>query len=210
MILVESILGNVTEDEWRKRLEGAPIEWLNLDQWEAQRTRIRKASSAGIEVAISLPRGVFLQDGDVLFWHEGTKKAIVTRISIPEVMVVSLERLVERNPVELARICVELGHALGNQHWPAVVKEDRVFVPLIMDRKVMASVMKTHALEGVQCEFVAGTEVIPYLTPHESRRLFGGVEKPVHSHSHSYEADHGDAHSHDQSHCNTRKHEHAH
>ena len=50
--------------------------------------------------------------------------------------------------VSMAR-CVELGHALGNQHWPAVVKGTRVYVPLTVARAVMASVMKTHAFEGV-------------------------------------------------------------
>ena len=30
--------------------------------------------------------------------------------------------------------CVELGHALGNRHWPAVVKGTRVYVPLTVDR----------------------------------------------------------------------------
>ena len=38
----------------------------------------------------------------------------------------------------VVRTAFELGHALGNQHWPAVVKGDRVYVPLTVDRKVMA------------------------------------------------------------------------
>ena len=54
------------------------------------------------------------------------------------------------------RTCVELGHALGNQHWPALVKDTRVFVPLTVDRKVMASVMNTHRFEGIRYEFVPG------------------------------------------------------
>ena len=53
------------------------------------------------------------------------------------------------------RTCIELGHALGNQHWPALVKGARVFVPLTVDHKVMASVMKTHRFEGIRYEFVA-------------------------------------------------------
>ena len=61
----------------------------------------------------------------------------------------------------------ELGHALGNQHWPAVVKGTRVFVPLTVDRKVMSSVMKTHALPGIRYDFMPGAEVIPYMAPHE-------------------------------------------
>ena len=38
--------------------------------------------------------------------------------------------------------------------------------------------------EGIRYEFVAGGEIVPYLAPHESRRLFGGAEGPVHSHTH--------------------------
>jgi urease accessory protein len=48
----------------------------------------------------------------------------------------------------------------------------------------MASVMNTHRFEGIRYEFVPGREVVPYLAPHESRRLFGGAEGPVHSHTH--------------------------
>jgi urease accessory protein len=206
VILIESVLGNISDDAWRNRLEGAHVDWLNLDQWEAQKTRIRKASSAGSEVAISLSRGVFLRDGDILFWDQGAKQAIAARISVREVMVVRLEGLAAQSPVEIARSCIELGHALGNQHWPAVVKGDCVFVPLTVDRRVMSSVMKTHAIPGIQYEFVSGTEVIPHLAPHESRRLFGGAEGPVHSHTHSPEAEHSHTHSGEQPH----HHPHAH
>ena len=58
-----------------------------------------------------------------------------------------------------------------------------VFVPLTVDRKVMASVMNTHRFEGIRYEFVPGGEIVPYLAPHESRRLFGGAEGPVHTHT---------------------------
>lgn len=71
--------------------------------------------------------------------------------------------------------CVELGHALGNQHWAAVVKDRRVYVPLVVARAVMASVMNTHSFQGVTYSFVPGAEVIACLTPHEARRLFGSV-----------------------------------
>ena len=46
--------------------------------------------------------------------------------------------------------------------------------------------MKTHALEGVTYEFVPGEEVIPYMAPHETRRLFGAAERPGHGHTHSH------------------------
>jgi urease accessory protein len=107
----------------------------------------------------------------------------VARISLREVMVIELDGLAEATPEIMMRTCVELGHALGNQHWPALVKGSRVFVPLTVDRKVMSSVMNTHRFEGIRFEFVPGGEIVPYLAPHESRRLFGGAEGPVHTHT---------------------------
>jgi urease accessory protein len=182
-MFVESVLGNADDPAWAPRLAAARVDSLPLDQWEAQKSRLRKRSVDGTEVALSLGRGSRLHDGDILHWDEPAGTAIVARIQLGEVMVVDLTGL-EKEPAELGlRSAVELGHALGNQHWPAVVKGTRVYVPLTVDRAVMDSVMRTHDLPGVRHDFVPGTEVIAYLAPHEARRLFGGANATPHSHA---------------------------
>ena len=186
MIVVEAVLGNVGDSAWKARIADATLDALALDHWEAQKNRFRKRSAAGSEVAVSLDRGAFLRDGDILVWNDDTRTAIVARISLRDVMIVHVDGLAAAPPEAVVRTCVELGHALGNQHWPALVKGTRIFVPLTVDRKVMASVMNTHRFENVRYEFVPGAEIIPYLAPHESRRLFGGAEGPVHSHVHDH------------------------
>jgi len=183
MILVEKPLGNVDDPAWAQVLEGAVIDPLDLDQWQAQKNRFRLRTDSGVEIAVALDRNVHLRDGDVLAWDEANLTAIVARISLKEVMVLRLDGALGQSPEILVRTCVELGHALGNQHWPAVVKGSTVYVPLTVDRKVMASVMKTHAFEGVACEFMPGAEVIPFLAPHEARRLFGGASSSTHVHT---------------------------
>lgn len=55
---------------------------------------------------------------------------------------------------------------------------------MTVDRKVMLSVMDTHHIEDITYEFVEGSEVIPYMAPHEVRRLFGGAGHESHSHVH--------------------------
>ena len=192
MILVEAVLGNTGSEEWRHKLDGATVELVSLDQWQAQKTRFRTTTGAGTEIAVSLERHAHLHNGDVLHWDESARCAIVASIELQDVMVIQLNALQRSDPETLARTCVELGHALGNQHWPAVVKGTSVYVPLTVDRKVMASVMKTHAFEGVTYEFVPGAEVIPFLAPHESRRLFGGADSTPHSHAHA--GDHAHPH----------------
>jgi urease accessory protein len=182
VIIVEAVLGNVADASWKSRVLDANLDRLALDHWEAQKNRFRKTTSSGTEIAVSLDRGAFLRDGDILLWNEETRTAIVAAISVRDVMVIHIDTLSSSAPELLLRTCVELGHALGNQHWPALVKGTRVFVPLTVDRKVMASVMNTHRFENIRYEFVPGADIIPYLAPHESRRLFGGAEGPVHSH----------------------------
>jgi urease accessory protein len=180
LVQVKAVVGRSDEAEWRGRLDHASIDLLHLDEIEAQKSRLRKATDTGVEVALSLDRGTQLQDGDVLFWDDVRRTAIVAQVELKEVLVIDLGALVDEPEVAIAR-CIEVGHAIGNQHWPAVVKGLRVYVPLTVARDVMASVMKTHSFEGVTHEFVPGADVTPHLAPHEARRLFGVAQ--AHSHT---------------------------
>jgi urease accessory protein len=183
MIIIESVLGNIGDPGWSERLSNASVELLELDHWEAQKNRFRKTTAKGTELAVALDRGTVMRDGDILLWDAQAGVVVAVRIRLRDVMVVHLENLARLGPEIVMRGCLELGHALGNQHWPALIKGNLVYVPLTVDRKVMASVMNTHRFEGIRYEFVPGGEIVPYLAPHESRRLFGGAEGPVHSHT---------------------------
>lgn len=182
-MVVQAVLGNAYEADWAVRLETAKVDELVLDQWEAQKQRLRKRTRDGTEVAIALGRETRLRDGDILVWDEETASAIVARIELGEVMVVDLSGLLGEPADVVLRSAVEFGHAIGNQHWPAVVKGTSVYVPVTVDRRVMDSVMRTHAFAGITHTFAPGTEVIAYLAPHESRRLFGGADASGHSHA---------------------------
>jgi len=189
MIIVESIVGNVNDGNWGQQLNGATLDYLDLDQWQAQKNRFRTTTANGAELALSLERNTFLRNGDILSWDANSMQAIIARIELQDVLVIDLSEVISQNATTAAQTCFELGHALGNQHWPSVVKGTKVYVPLTVDRKVMASVMRTHAFVGITYEFAAGTEVIPYLAPHETRRLFGGANSTPHSHIQQYARD---------------------
>ena len=171
---VFAVLGNTADDGWWARLRGARIDVLALNAAEAQRTRLRKRTADGTDVAIALERGAALRDGDVLGWDEAAETAVVVRVDLPDVMVVDLSRLLSGPAETLLARSVEVGHALGNQHWPALVKGAHVYVPVTVAPRVMATVLKTHNIEGISCSFVAGAQIQQRLAPHEARLLFTG------------------------------------
>lgn len=202
MILVEKTLGNIGDPQWHRRSHEATVDILVLEQWEAPKSRLRKATEGGIELAISLPRSEHLHDGDVLHVDEAKNVIVVAKVPLKEVLVIEMEGLEKLAPADILRISFELGHGLGNQHWPAVIKGTTVYVPLSVDQKVMASVMRTHAFEHVTSRFAPGEEVAARLTAKEVRMLFAGADAtPHHHHSHDgHDHDHGHRHDHGHDH----------
>lgn len=191
MILIDKTLGNIKDAEWKQKAQTVRVDPLVLEQWEAPKNRLRKASEGGIELAIALPRDKHLHDGDVLYVDEANQVIVTARIALKDVLVIELEGLESLSPAEILSTCFQLGHGLGNQHWPAVIKGTTVYVPLSVDQKVMASVMRTHGFAHVKTHFAPGEEIAAKLNANEVRLLFAGADATPHHH-HS-----GDAHDHD-------------
>ncbi|MDE5623946.1 MAG: urease accessory protein UreE [Alistipes sp.] len=192
MKIYSAIVGNLHAPEWAERAAKADIETVELDQWTAQKSRLVATSDRGNEYAVALARHTQLLDGDILEYDPDAGRMVALRIRLNDVLVADLGELADEQPEEIIHIALELGHAIGNQHWPAVVKGTKVYVPLTVDKKVMESVMHTHRIEHVRCSFQPGSEIIPYLAPHEIRRLFGGAghenETPHHHRHHHHHA----------------------
>lgn len=197
-------------EEWASRLESAEIDYIFLDQWTAQKSRFLAKGVSGVEYPVALARHSQIVDGDIIDYDPESGKAVVLRIELSPVLVVDLSGIEGRSSADIIRISLELGHAIGNQHWPAVVKGTKVYVPLTVDKKVMLSVMETHNIEGISYEFQTGLDIIPYLAPHEIRRLFGGAGHESHAHvhdhghivhSHDVEGHHHHHHDHHHDHC---------
>ena len=184
MKIYQEIIGNLHSPEWAARAKEARTEYLDLDQWTAQKSRFVARSDRSNEYAVALRRHTQIADGDILEYSPGEGRIVAVRIRLSDVLVADLSALAAESPERMIRTAVEFGHAVGNQHWPAVVKGMQVYIPLTVDREVMQSVMRTHRLEHIVFEFRPGSEIIPYLAPHETRRLFGGTGPDSHVHEH--------------------------
>ncbi|EMO2481743.1 MULTISPECIES: urease accessory protein UreE [Citrobacter freundii complex] len=184
MYLIEKTLGNInSRGELDLSAEGIKHDVLVLEQWEAQKSRCRKKSQFGYDIGLSLDRHIRLNDGDILLYDKANRYLLTVKIQLRRVMVVDLGLFDVEKITDLLTRAFELGHALGNQHWKAVIKGYCVFIPIVVADKMLASVMKSHGYIEGQYYFTEGEKVIPLLTPSESRLLFGGTEE-AHTHVH--------------------------
>lgn len=191
MDVITEIIGNVHQPEWASRLDDCHVETVFLDQWTAQKSRFLAKGDHGTEYPVALKRGSRIADGDIIAYNPEKGEAAVLRLDLNNVLVIDLSKLSSLPAEDVIRISVELGHAIGNQHWPAVVKGTKVYVPLTVDKKVMLAVMETHNIDHISYDFQEGKDIIPFLAPGELRRLFGGaghdntdIEHHHHHHHH--------------------------
>jgi len=98
VIFIKSVLGNIGDREWAERLSVAQSDLLEIDQWEAQKSRFRKTTANGVEIAVSIDRGTHIRDGDVLLWDAEARSAVVARIELRDVMIVHLDDLTRLAP----------------------------------------------------------------------------------------------------------------
>jgi len=174
MIVVQEILGNLGEDPRLGELGQAwdalgRVERVDLTPLEAQKGRLRTVTDKGTPLGMSLGRGTVLRDGDVVYLNEAEGRMIVARLKPEEVLVITLKP--GSPPAELLRVAVQLGHVLGNQHWPVKIEGTAVYVPVSVDKKVMETVLKTYDLPGIEYRFEQGSvgvisRAVPHAHPH--------------------------------------------
>ena len=174
MIVVEEIVGNVGEDVrlrdlYRQWQASGCAETVELTPLEAQKGRLRTVTDKGTPLGMSLGRGTVLRDGDVVYLNEVEGRMIVARLKPEEVLVITLKP--GPSPAELLRVAVQLGHVLGNQHWPVKIVGTSVYVPVSVDKKVMETVLKTYDLPGIEYRFEQGSvgvisRAVPHAHPH--------------------------------------------
>ncbi len=182
MKIYNHIVGNIADPKWSTLCDEVDVDYIDLDQWTAQKSRFVVRGRGGREYAVALKRHTQLRDGDILHYDEQARLLVVLRLKLSDVMVIDLGALARMESETIIHTAVELGHAIGNQHWPAVVRGTKIYVPLTVDRKVMSSVMHTHNIEHIAFSFQPAEQIIPYLSPHEVRQLLGGAAATEHHH----------------------------
>jgi urease accessory protein len=131
VLTVTSIVGNVESnpafaESYARLSASGEVETVILPRSEAQRSRMRKVSDAGTDIAITLEDGHHPRHGDVLL--AGNNRMIVVRYEPEDVLRFTMkDGLPDEEKIAVA---VKLGHFIGNLHRPICTKGDAVYIPL--------------------------------------------------------------------------------
>jgi urease accessory protein len=137
LITVDSIFGNINRDKKLKEkydemTARKVCETIKISRLESQRVRMRKLSDKGTDVALTLPPGTWLKNGDVIIITEN--KMVVVGIEPEDVIMIEIrDNMHEDDSVEVP---VMVGHSIGNLHRPIKLEGNKIYFPIQADAEL--------------------------------------------------------------------------
>ncbi|MEP0825773.1 MAG: hypothetical protein HRF40_09825 [Nitrososphaera sp.] len=135
MITIDSIVGNIYRDEnlakeYKEMLSKSLTESVKISRMESQRVRMRKTSSKGTDIAMTLPSGTKLRHGDVIL--RTSDQMIVVELEPENVISLTLKENLHDHHGEdsLVQIPARIGHAIGNLHRPLKLQGRTIYFPI--------------------------------------------------------------------------------
>ena len=131
MLIVNTVLGNIYKDsKLAKKIEDAKQQGkfrrLILSRTEMEKSRLRKKTDDGFDIALALDLGTKLQHGDVI--SESTETILIEQL--PEKILTVKFR---ENDKDLFLL---IGHIIGNRHRPISIKNECISFPIHDDSEM--------------------------------------------------------------------------
>jgi urease accessory protein len=137
LITINSVIGNVHHDRnLRKRYEEMSsqslCESIRINRMEAERVRMRKRSSKGTDIALTMTPGTKLRHGDVLMVEKD--KMITIELEPENLAVIQVKDNIPEH--DAVQVPVTIGHAIGNLHRPIKLEGRKIFFPIQTDSEI--------------------------------------------------------------------------
>jgi urease accessory protein len=137
LIVVESIIGNINQDEkLMEKYEEMSIkkfcETIKVSRLESRRVRIRKSSDKGTDIALTLQHGTQIKNGDVIILKEN--KMVIVEIEPEKVIMIEISDNIHGD--DAIEIPVKVGHTIGNLHRPIKLERGKIYFPMQADTEL--------------------------------------------------------------------------
>ncbi|GAA3508856.1 urease accessory protein UreE [Dietzia aurantiaca] len=179
-----TILGIASDPGYATR----EVDTVSIPWGDARKHRQLLTTATGRDVALALPRGTFLSEGDVVA-DDGTTIVVVTRPPEDAVVV----DFADNTGTDAVRRALILGYVLGNQHAPLDVSVDRMRTPLMTGPETAEQMLRDLHLVG-------RVDRVPLAargwtnTSADHHHSHDHAHAHAHAHYHSHGHGHGHAH----------------
>lgn len=122
---------------------GGAVDRVRMTRAELEKSRIRKTTEGGADIAVSLPAGTVLRDGDLLDAGGGERRILVEQ---------EPEKVATARPVgaggggkggSAAAAAFLVGHVVGNRHRPISVSADGSSISFPLQAESEAEVFRS-------------------------------------------------------------------
>jgi len=140
LITIDRILGNINTDvnlksTYDRLATSRKNESILVSRMESQRTRMRKISNKGTDIALTLPLGGRLRQGDVVLLQDD--RIIVVEMQPENVLQVDINKTnLDKDQDHLPEVLIKIGHTIGNLHRPVMVQGTRIYFPIQAESEV--------------------------------------------------------------------------
>lgn len=134
---MDSVLGNINndkklKDKYDEMTSRKVCETIKISRLESQRVRMRKISDKNTDVALTLPPGTRLRQGDVIVITEN--KMVVVGIEPEEVIMIEIRDNIQED--DIVEVPVRVGHTIGNLHRPIKLEGNKIYFPIQADTEL--------------------------------------------------------------------------
>ena len=147
--VAQTYLGNINHNaDLAHSIETKSYLELTLKPEDRQKGRIHAHTASGVEIGIIKSRDRSLESGDLFETDSG--KILLINLQETELLLLDLSK-VDSN-ITLSKL-VELGHTLGNHHYPLKVEGNLIHVRLNTDKLTAESLIKSLNIDGLQIRY---------------------------------------------------------
>lgn len=142
-------LGNINQNpDLAKLLTTTTCLEVSLTASDRYKGRIHAYTDLGVAVGIIKDRDRALKSGDI--FKTNSDKLILINLQEVEVMVLDLSAL--KSNVSAMEI-FNLGHVLGNHHYPIMIQEQKIYVQLVTNKYILEKLIKELSISGLQFSY---------------------------------------------------------
>ena len=153
--IADTYLGNVNDQAAlaeKIEVEKASVLQVRIDRCDRIKGRIFTTALSGRSIGIIKGRNWLLRDGDVLATQsaEVTTEYVLVSLKEQQLIAIRFDPNAHNHAVKL----MQLGHVLGNHHWPITLCGDVLYVELLADASLVEStvqeVVETLGIRGLR------------------------------------------------------------